>query len=138
MATETRSRREMRIETEEDVILVRRAVRALAESNRFDLFASAALTTAVSELTRNVWVHARGGDAVIEELVTDERVGLRVIFRDEGPGIPDIDRVMAGGYSTAKSMGLGLSGSKRLVDDFQLESTVGKGTRIEITKWKAR
>jgi serine/threonine-protein kinase RsbT len=127
----------MRIETEDDVILVRRAVRAMAEAKRFDTFATAALTTATSELTRNVWVHARKGLAVLEDVANGERVGVRVTFIDEGPGIADIDRVMAGGYSTARSMGMGLSGSKRLVDEFDLRSVVGKGTTVEIVKWKA-
>jgi serine/threonine-protein kinase RsbT len=126
----------MRIDTEDDVILVRRAVRALAEANGFDLFAVAAMTTAASELTRNVWVHARKGVAVLEEVSNGERRGLRVTFQDEGPGIADIDRVLAGGFSTARSMGMGLSGSRRLVDSFELRSTVGCGTTVEIVKWK--
>ena len=133
----SRSKREMPIETEDDVILVRRAVRALAESKGFDVFASAALTTAASELTRNIWVHARRGMAVLEEVESGDRVGVRVIFQDQGPGIADIPRVMAGGYSTARSMGLGLSGSRRLVDEFDLQSTVGRGTTVEIVKWKS-
>lgn len=135
--TTSSSRREMRIETEDDVILVRRAVRAMAEAKRFDTFATAALTTATSELTRNVWVHARKGVAVLEDVANGDRVGVRVTFIDEGPGIADIDRVMAGGYSTARSMGMGLSGSKRLVDEFALQSVTGKGTTVEIVKWKA-
>jgi serine/threonine-protein kinase RsbT len=125
----------MPILTEDDVILVRRAVRALAEANGFDVFASAALTTAASELTRNVWVHAGKGVAILEEVTSGHRSGVRITFRDEGPGIPDVDRVMAGGYSTARSMGLGLSGSRRLVDEFSLQSTVGRGTTIEVVKW---
>jgi len=133
----TRSHREMRIETEDDVILVRRAVRALAEANGFDVFATAALTTAASELTRNVWVHARKGVAVIEEVTNGTRAGVRVTFRDEGPGIADVERAMAGGFSTARTMGLGLSGSRRLVDQFELHSAVGQGTTVEIVKWKA-
>jgi serine/threonine-protein kinase RsbT len=136
LSIEVRSRREMPIETEDDVILVRRAARALAESTGFDVFASAALTTATSELTRNVWVHAGKGSAVIEELRNGERLGVRITFRDSGPGIADIPRVMAGGFSTARSMGLGLSGSRRLVDEFELQSTVGSGTTVEIVKWK--
>jgi len=132
-----RSRREMPIETEDDVILVRRAVKALAASNGFDVFASAALTTAASELTRNVWVHARRGNVTVEELDSGGRVGVRMTFRDQGPGIADIPRVMAGGYSTARSMGMGLSGSRRLVDEFDLQSTVGGGTTVEIVKWKS-
>lgn len=136
MSIRATSRREMSIESEDDVILVRRAVRALAEAKGFDTFASAALTTATSELTRNVWVHARKGKATIEEVADGDSIGLRVTFEDEGPGIPDIPRVLAGGYSTARSMGLGLSGSRRLVDLFDLRSTVGKGTTVEIVKWK--
>jgi serine/threonine-protein kinase RsbT len=127
----------MPIETEDDVILVRRAVRALADANGFDVFAAAALTTATSELTRNVWVHAHKGVAVVEELDGGDRVGVRIVFRDQGPGIADVERVMAGGYSTARSMGLGLSGSRRLVDEFDLKTAVGSGTTVEIVKWKA-
>lgn len=137
MAIETTSRRELKIETEDDVILVRRAVRELAQAHGFDVFASAALTTATSELTRNVWVHARRGVAVIEEVWNEDREGVRVTFLDEGPGIADVDRVMAGGFSTARSMGLGLSGSRRLVDEFDSRSTVGRGTTVEIVKWKS-
>jgi serine/threonine-protein kinase RsbT len=137
VAIQAISRREMRIETEDDVILVRRAVRDLAQAHGFDVFASAALTTATSELTRNVWVHARRGLAIIEEVSNGDREGVRVTFQDEGPGIANIDRVMAGGFSTARSMGLGLSGSRRLVDDFELRSTVGQGTTVEIVKWKS-
>jgi serine/threonine-protein kinase RsbT len=137
LSIEILSRREMKIDTEDDVILVRRAVRELAQAHGFDVFASAALTTAASELTRNVWVHARKGVAIIEEVSNGERDGVRVTFQDEGPGIADIARVMAGGFSTARSMGLGLSGSRRLVDDFELRSTVGRGTTVEIVKWKS-
>jgi serine/threonine-protein kinase RsbT len=124
------------IAREDDVVTVRRKVRALAQARGFDTFATAAVTTAASELTRNVWVHAKGGEAVIEEVTDGRRVGLRVVFRDQGPGIADIPRVLAGGYSTASSMGLGLSGSRRLVDEFVIESTVGVGTVVSFTKWK--
>jgi serine/threonine-protein kinase RsbT len=127
----------MPIEREDDVVLVRRKIRALAQARGFDTFACAAVTTAASELTRNVWVHARRGQATIEEVTEGERVGLRVEFRDQGPGIANIERVLAGGYSTARSMGLGLSGSRRLVDRFTLASVVGGGTVISFIKWKA-
>jgi len=126
----------MPIETEDDVLVVRRAVRDLAVERGFDAFASAALTTAASELTRNVWVHARRGTAVLEDIADGDRVGVRIAFRDQGPGIPDLDRALAGGFSTARSMGLGLSGSRRLVDQFQIETVVGEGTKVEILKWK--
>jgi serine/threonine-protein kinase RsbT len=127
----------MPIETEDDVILVRKAVRALAEAQGFDSFATAALTTAASELTRNVWVYAKRGQAVLEEVASNGRVGIRVTFRDQGPGIDDVPRVLAGGFSTARSMGLGVSGSRRLVDGFDLQSAPGRGTTVEIIKWRA-
>lgn len=130
------SQQEMKIDNEDDVVLVRRAVRAQAEALRFDSFATAALTTAVTELSRNVWVHARRGKALIEEVTDGFRNGIRVEFRDQGPGIPDIEWAMVEGHSTASSLGLGLSGTKRLVDEFHIESLVGRGTLVRITKWK--
>lgn len=136
MALRVLSTQELKIATEDDVVLVRRAVRSLAERRGFDSFATAALTTAVTELGRNIWVHARGGQALIEELEEGSRPGMRVEFRDQGPGIPDIEWAMAGGNSTASSLGLGLSGTKRLVDDFQIQSEAGRGTCVRITKWK--
>jgi serine/threonine-protein kinase RsbT len=132
---ETLSRTDMRIEHEEDIILVRRKARAMAQQRGFDTFAVAALTTACSELGRNVWMHAGGGGATIEELSDGVRFGVCVEFHDRGPGIADIDRVLAGGYSTARSLGLGVSGTRRLVDDFEIASKPGEGTRVVITKW---
>jgi serine/threonine-protein kinase RsbT len=135
MPTSTLSRQEMPVEREEDVVHVRRKVRAMAQERGFDSFAAAALTTATSELTRNIWVHAKRGTVQIELLSDGRRFGLRLTFRDEGSGIADLERAMAGGFSTAGSMGLGLSGSKRLVDEFTLETTPGKGTVVVVTKW---
>jgi len=129
------SRAEMPIACEDDVVIVRRKVRSLAQARGFDTFALAALTTATSELTRNVWVHAGRGRVLIEELTDGQRFGVRLEFRDEGPGIEDVDRALAGGFSTAKTMGLGLSGSRRLVDDFSLESKPGSGTVVRLIKW---
>jgi len=132
------SREEMPIAREDDVVLVRRRVRAIAAEQKLDSFATAAVTTATSELTRNVWVHGGGGSAVVEQIRSAEgRVGLRVTFRDRGPGIADIERVLRGGYSTAKSMGLGLSGSRRLVDELTIDSEVGVGTIVTFVKWRA-
>lgn len=133
---ETLSRQEMKVETEDDIILVRRRVRELAEQRRFDAFATAAVTTATSELARNIIVHAGKGVATLEEVSDGNRTGIRLTFRDEGPGIADVQRVLQGGFSTARSMGLGLSGSRRLVDAFELDSTPGKGTTITVVKWK--
>jgi serine/threonine-protein kinase RsbT len=123
------------ITTEDDVVTVRRKVRALAMARGFNAFATAAITTAASELARNIFTHARGGTAFVEELTEGTRAGIRLEFRDEGPGIADLDRALAGGYSTAKSLGLGLSGSRRLVDDFRIETAVGKGTIVTVVKW---
>jgi serine/threonine-protein kinase RsbT len=130
------AKHEIPIATEDDTITARRRVRDIAEARKFDSFATAAITTATSELARNILVHAGRGIACIEELTNDERFGIRVTFEDDGPGIPDLPRVMAGGYSTARSMGLGLSGSKRLVDEFIIDTAPGKGTRVSIVKWK--
>jgi serine/threonine-protein kinase RsbT len=126
---------EMKIDTEDDIILVRRKVRDLAQACRFSVFAASAITTAASELARNVWVHAGRGSATIERLLAEGRAGIRLEFKDDGPGIPDVPRVLAGGYSTAKSMGLGLSGSRRLVDEFAIESVPGQGTKVMLVKW---
>jgi serine/threonine-protein kinase RsbT len=127
---------QLRIDREDDIVTVRRKVRTLAQERGFDSFATAAVTTAASELARNVWTHARSGECVIEEVVNDaNRVGLRMVFRDQGPGIRDLARVLAGGYSTVRSLGLGVSGSKRLVDEFALDSVVGQGTTVTVVKW---
>jgi serine/threonine-protein kinase RsbT len=126
---------EIRIEKEADIIAVRQLVRELTKGYKFDQFAAAALTTAASELSRNVWVHARKGVARVSVL-KGERIGLELSFEDQGPGIPDLARAMSGGYSTANSLGLGLSGTKRLVDEFHIDSEPGRGTTIVIRKWK--
>jgi serine/threonine-protein kinase RsbT len=133
---ETLSRQEMKVESEDDIILVRRRARELAEARRFDTFATAAITTATSELARNIVVHAGRGVATLEEVSDGTRSGIRLTFADVGPGINDVQRVLQGGFSTARSMGLGLSGSRRLVDAFDLESSPGKGTTITVVKWK--
>jgi len=124
------------LKVEDDVMIVRQRVRELAQQRQFDTFAIAAVTTAASELARNVIVHGRGGEATLAEVADGYRFGIRMTFIDHGPGIPDVDRVLRGGFSTAKSMGLGVSGSKRLVDSFEIESQVNIGTRVTATKWK--
>ncbi len=124
------------VASEDDIVLARRMVRLLAETLGFDQFTIAAITTATSELSRNIWVHAVKGTALVEQIANNARTGIRAEFRDEGPGIADLDRVLAGGYSTAKSLGLGVSGSRRLVDEFRIETTVGHGTVITVVKWK--
>ena len=124
------------IEGHDDVVLVRRRVRALAHDRGLDTFATAAITTAASELARNIVIYAHRGTAAIDEISDGVRFGLRLAFRDQGPGIADLQRVLLGGYSTGKSLGLGLSGSKRLVDEFEVDSAVGRGTTVTVIKWK--
>ena len=126
----------LRIDREDDIIKVRRRVRDIAELRKFDSFATAAITTAASELARNALVHGGKGIACIEEVSDGFRLGLRLIVHDRGPGIADLPRALAGGYTTARSMGLGLSGSRRLVDDFEIESVPGAGTKVTVTKWR--
>ena len=125
---------EIRIEKEADIIAVRQLVRELTKAYKFDQFATAALTTSASELSRNIWVHAKSGTARVR-ILRGERIGIELLFMDRGPGIADLQRALAGGYSTANSLGLGLSGTKRLVDEFHIETEPG-GTSIVIRKWK--
>ena len=135
MEVQVLSRHEMPITCEDDIVLVRRKVRALATARGFDGFATTAVTTATSEIARNVWVHGGGGRATIEEVALDGRIGLRLEFRDDGPGIADIARVLRGGYSTAHSLGLGVSGSGKLVDEFEIASPPGDGAIVRMLKW---
>jgi serine/threonine-protein kinase RsbT len=136
MTVQVVSHHELPIGSEDDVVLVRRLVRALAQKRGFDAFAVTAVTTATSELTRNAWIHAGRGTARIDELSDGARFGLRIEFSDQGPGISNIEQALAGGFSTARSLGLGLSGTRRLVDTFHIESEVGRGTMVRIEKWK--
>lgn len=136
MAERAHGRHTLPIAVEDDVVIVRRKVRQLAERMGFDLFSIAALTTAASELTRNTWQHGLGGTATLEEVSADDgRPGLRMTFEDHGPGIGDLEQALESGFSTRRSLGLGLSGSQRLVDHFRIESTPGEGTRVVATKW---
>jgi serine/threonine-protein kinase RsbT len=127
---------EFRIDKEADIVAVRQQVREVAKELRFDQFAVAALTTAASELSRNIWVHAQKGNARIRVLRNGRKVGVELEFVDHGPGIADLNRVLAGGFSTSRSLGLGLSGTKRLVDEFDIDSAPGRGTKVVIRKWK--
>ncbi len=129
------SSREMPITCEDDIVLVRRCVRSLGQERGFDAFAVAAITTAASELARNTLTHGKGGKATLEVLIDGTRAGVRMHFVDGGPGIRELDRALAGGYSTGNSLGLGLSGSKRLVDEFKIETRADDGTTVTVTKW---
>lgn len=123
------------VRSEGDVTLVRQAVRAAAVAQGFSLVDQTKIVTAASELARNTLVHGGGGTATVEPLHDGGRRGLRLTFQDHGPGIPDVERALSDGFTTAGGMGLGLGGSRRLVNDFDLASRVGEGTRVTVTKW---
>jgi serine/threonine-protein kinase RsbT len=126
----------MPVRTENDVVLVRQTVRKWAAELGFSLVDQTKVVTAASELARNVLVHGNGGDVRLQALEQGVRRGVRLIFEDKGPGIADIELALRDGYTTGGGLGLGLSGSKRLVNEFDIVSKVGEGTRVTITKWK--
>ena len=126
----------MQIVSDADVVRVRQAVRALAIKATLSIVDQTKIVTAASELARNTLVHGGGGKAEIELVTENGRTGLRARFIDDGPGIADVDSALAGGFSTGKGLGLGLSGSRRLVDAFDLDTAAGRGTRVTVTKWK--
>lgn len=123
------------VRTQQDIVLARQAVRKMALECGLRLVDQTKIVTAASELARNTVVYGGGGDmdwAIVEE---GARQGLRLTFRDQGPGIPDMKLAMTDGWTSGEGLGLGLTGAKRLVNDFEIESTVGVGTRITITRW---
>ena len=118
--------------------MARRAVSEWASSLAFSAVEKTKFVTAASELARNTLVHGKGGTMTITELHRDEKPGLQLIFQDQGPGIEDISRAMTDGFTTAGSMGLGLGGARRLVNEFELTSAPGGGTKVTVTQWKRR
>jgi serine/threonine-protein kinase RsbT len=124
------------LRTDDDVVRVRQAVRELATGLGFSLVDQTKVVTAASELARNTVTHGEGGKVTLETLRNDARVGLRLCFEDQGPGIPDIELALRDGYTTRKGLGLGLSGSRRLMNEFEIQSTPGQGTRVSVTRWK--
>jgi serine/threonine-protein kinase RsbT len=124
------------IAKELDMVLFRNRLKEFAVKIGMGLVNQTKLITAASELSRNMLRYAGEGTALIEIVKGTKENGVRITFADKGPGIPDISQAMKDGFSTGKSLGLGLPGAKRLVSDFDIKSTVGKGTTIIITKWK--
>ncbi|CAN5350078.1 anti-sigma regulatory factor [soil metagenome] len=124
------------LRSEADIVRSRQTVRALTQQLKFSLVDQTKLITAASELSRNTLVYGGGGDMEWEIVESGVRLGLRLKFRDHGPGIPDIDLALKDGWTSGKGMGLGLSGSKRLVHEFDIESAAGSGTCVSVTRWK--
>jgi serine/threonine-protein kinase RsbT len=124
------------VQTAEDIVSIRQAVRQRAIELGFSLVDQTKIVTAASELARNTLQYGGGGRVTIEGLEELGRRGLRLTFEDEGPGIPDVDVAMKDGYTTSGGLGLGLSGARRLSNDFHIHSTPGSGTRVSITRWR--
>src|ERR1700684_1288564 len=124
------------IESEPDMVTVRRRVREAAARTGLSLIDQTKLVTAASELARNTLTYGGGGDLHFYTVRRSGRVGLRLEFVDHGPGIADIQRALTDGYTSGNGLGLGLGGAKRLCDEFEIRSGPGEGTHISITKWK--
>jgi serine/threonine-protein kinase RsbT len=126
----------MSLRAEDDVVRVRQFVRERARQLGFGLVDQTKIATAASELARNTVHYGGGGVLRLETLEQKNRCGLRLTFEDQGPGIPDIELALKDGYTTGKGLGLGLGGSKRLMNEFEILSRPGVGTRIRIVKWR--
>jgi serine/threonine-protein kinase RsbT len=124
------------IRVSDDVVLVRQAVRKWTTEQGFSLVDQTKMITAASELARNTLDYGGGGTVRLEALEERGRRGLRLTFEDQGPGIPDLELALTDGWTTGKGLGMGLSGSKRLVNEFEIHSRPGEGTRVAITRWK--
>jgi serine/threonine-protein kinase RsbT len=119
-----------------DVVAVRQRVRAWAIDLKFSLVDQTKLVTAASELGRNTLEHGGGGQLEIVEVTNGLRKGIRLIFSDKGPGIADVAQALTDGYTSKSGMGLGLGGSKRLMNDFEIKTALGEGTTVTVTRWK--
>jgi len=124
------------IASNEDVVFVRQRAREQSHRAGFSLLETTKLVTAASELARNTLEHGGGGHAELEVITDGLRRGVRMTFVDEGPGIPDIEAALRDGFTTGGGLGLGLGGSRRLVNEFEIHSTVGRGTRVQVIRWK--
>lgn len=123
------------VETDRDVVRVRQMVRTLAVAVKLSLVDQTKLVTAASELARNTLVYGGGGEVEVARVQNDRRAGIRIVFADQGPGIVDLKLALTDGYTTGGGLGLGLSGARRLVDEFEIDTEPGKGTTITIVKW---
>jgi serine/threonine-protein kinase RsbT len=133
---QTLSSGELPLGNEHDIVLGRQAVRRMAQQQGFSLVDQTKMVTAASELARNTLIYGGGGMLKWVMLVDGIKRGLRLTFEDNGPGIPNLELAMTDGWTSGTGLGLGLTGTKRLVNEFEIESTVGVGTRVTITRWK--
>jgi serine/threonine-protein kinase RsbT len=124
------------LRTEQDIVLARQSVRKLSQELTFSLVDQTKMVTAASELARNTVIYGGGGVLTWEVLQDGTKKGLRLTFKDEGPGIANLELAMMDGWSSGTGLGMGLSGTKRLVNEFEIESKPGSGTRVTIARWK--
>jgi serine/threonine-protein kinase RsbT len=124
------------LQTEHDIVAARQAVRKMTLELGFSLVDQTKMVTAASELARNTIIYGGGGVLQWEMLLEGAKKGLRLTFKDEGPGIADMALAMTDGWTSGRGLGMGLSGAKRLVNEFDIDSKPGKGTRVTITRWK--
>jgi serine/threonine-protein kinase RsbT len=127
---------ELPLTNEHDIVLSRQAVRRLAQEQGLSLVDQTKLVTAASELARNAYIYGGGGTLKWEVLLEGSKRGVRLTFLDSGPGIPNVELALTDGWTSGHGLGLGLSGARRLVNEFEIESTVGVGTRVTVTRWK--
>ncbi len=127
---------ELPLKDEHDVVLARQAVRRMSQQLTFSLTDQTKMVTAASELARNALIHGGGGTLAWEFLEAPPRRGLRLTFSDSGPGIPNLELALTDGWTTGRGLGMGLTGARRLVNEFEIESKVGVGTRVTVTRWK--
>lgn len=124
------------VRSEADVVAVRQNTRSWSGECGFTLVEQTKMVTAASELARNTLIYGGGGEVQFEKLEDGRRKGLRLIFSDEGPGIADIQQALRDGFTSGNGLGLGLGGARRLVNEFEVASEIGKGTRVMIARWK--
>jgi len=126
------------IEKDDDIIRARQLIRKLSQEIGFDIVSQTKLITVTSELTRNVLLYAKKGRLSVKSAEETEKTGLGIIVTDQGPGIDNLELILLGGYSTSGGLGKGLSGTKKLMDEFKINSEIGKGTEVKVIKWKMK
>jgi serine/threonine-protein kinase RsbT len=136
MAMDVTKTETLPLELEQDIVMARHVVRKLTQELSFSLVDQTKMVTAASEIARNTLIHGGGGRMQWEVLSDGAKNGLRLTFEDAGPGIPNIELAMMDGWTSGRGLGMGLSGTKRLVNEFDLQSKPGKGTRVTIARWK--
>jgi serine/threonine-protein kinase RsbT len=133
VAAESESR--IAIESDADVVTARQRARELAADLELSSTDQTLLATAISEVARNITTYATRGEVLVSVVTEDERRGIRVVARDQGPGIEDLERALQDGYTTGEGLGIGLPGARRLVDEFDIDSAPGRGTTVTLVKW---